>query len=105
MLLNCRCTSCHMLLFCTDHCRQQYWDSKHRWECAAVRKSIISAELSLALGVLFRASRTGFNTTIADGKIYGNKLDNFPYVNQLMTHKNNIPEYIYTEYVKVIIIK
>ncbi|GLV34517.1 SET and MYND domain containing class 4 member 3 [Carabus blaptoides fortunei] len=94
------CTSCFMLVFCSDECRQLHWDTRHRWECAAVRRSVISKELSLALGVLFRVSHTGFNTIIPDARVYGNKTDNYPYVNQLMTHKNNIPQETYTGYVK-----
>ncbi|GLV34421.1 SET and MYND domain containing class 4 member 4 [Carabus blaptoides fortunei] len=94
------CTYCCLVIFCSDECRHVHWYTRHRWECAAVRRSVISKELSLALGVLFRVSHTGFNTIIRNTRVYGNKVNNYPYVNQLMTHKYSMPQETYTGYVK-----
>ncbi|GLV34475.1 SET and MYND domain containing class 4 member 3 [Carabus blaptoides fortunei] len=86
------CKYCTEIYFCTEECREDYWNLRHKWECLAIRKRLLSTKCSLALGIFFRASRTGFKTTAKNDHSYGNKEENFPYVNQLLTHKMKMAE-------------
>ncbi|GLV34516.1 SET and MYND domain containing class 4 member 3 [Carabus blaptoides fortunei] len=86
------CKFCIEIHFCTEKCRDDYWNLRHKWECLAVRKRLLSVECSLALGIFFRASRTGFKTAAKNDNCYGNKKENFPYLYQLLTHKAEMAE-------------
>lgn len=69
--------------------------------CPGERKHLLTEEMALALHILFRASRTNFNTSIPDENVYGNREDNYPFVNKLVSHKDKIQMETLVDCVKV----
>lgn len=85
-----RCKTCAVRFYCSDECRQISWEKSHQWECFGERKQILTIYTRLVLNILFEASHHNFSTIVEADSRYGNKRNNYAFVNQLATNKSEL---------------
>lgn len=82
------CFNCCTILFCNEKCRQESWDSYHRWECKC------GTSVFKCIGIAHLALRLMLETLCSDGKndeIY-----------KLLTHINDFKSIELLQYCLVI---
>lgn len=87
-----RCESCTLCVYCNDDCKNTSWNECHKWECEGMQ-----ANIWYDLGIAFPAFKavlkgvqSGFCTIKGDYqedlKHFGDKVDNYPYFNRLVSN-------------------
>ncbi|KAJ8910841.1 hypothetical protein NQ315_015576 [Exocentrus adspersus] len=86
------CRTCTLCVYCNEKCRTSSWNDCHKWECEGMQ-----ANIWYDLGIAFPAFKavlkgvkSGFRalkTTYEDDlKQFGDKKDNYPYFNRLVSN-------------------
>ncbi|XP_057661790.1 SET and MYND domain-containing protein 4-like isoform X1 [Diorhabda carinulata] len=86
------CASCTLCVYCNEKCRTTSWNECHKWECKGMQ-----ANIWYDLGIAFPAFKavlkgvkSGFRTIKGDFgedlKKFGDKTDNYPYFNRLVSN-------------------
>ncbi|CAG9864473.1 unnamed protein product [Phyllotreta striolata] len=86
------CASCTLCVYCNEKCRLTSWNECHRWECEGM-KANIWYDLGIAFPAfkaVLKGAKTGFKIVKgdyeADLKKFGDKTDNYPYFNRLVSN-------------------
>nr|CAI5865840.1 unnamed protein product [Callosobruchus analis] len=86
------CKTCTLCTFCNETCFISSWNECHKWECDGMQASIWY-DLGIAFPAfkaMLKGVRSGFKTIKADHgedvKKFGDKDDNYPYFNRLVSH-------------------
>lgn len=86
------CHSCTLCVYCNEKCRTVSWEDCHRWECEGMQANIW-CDLGIgfpALKAILKGVKSGFKTIKGDHtedlKHFGDKDDNYPYFNRLVSH-------------------
>ncbi|KAL1516683.1 hypothetical protein ABEB36_000563 [Hypothenemus hampei] len=86
------CHSCTLCVFCNEMCRSKSWTEYHRWECEGMTANIWY-DLGIgfpAFKAVLKGVKSGFKSLKRsykeDLKHFGNKDDNYPYFNRLVSH-------------------
>ncbi|CAH1968869.1 unnamed protein product [Acanthoscelides obtectus] len=86
------CKSCTLCIYCSEKCLASSWNECHRWECVGMKGSIWY-DLGIAFPAfkaVLKGVKSGFKTIKGDHsedlKKFGDKQDNYPYFNRLISH-------------------
>lgn len=109
------CGTCTLCVYCNEKCKTTSWNECHKWECEGMQ-----ANIWYDLGIAFPAFKavlkgvkSGFRTIKGDYQEdlnhFGDKTDNYPYFNRLVSNiyksKNAAPYIVVSiKYLKVSIL-
>ncbi|VEN37449.1 unnamed protein product [Callosobruchus maculatus] len=86
------CKKCTLCIYCNEKCLISSWNECHKWECNGMQASIWY-DLGIAFPAfkaVLKGAKSGFRTIKGDHcedvKKFGDKDDNYPYFNRLVSH-------------------